>query len=87
MYKFINPYNWDEDEKDDFYFYLQVAVNTDKTITGDLNAKVGWERRGRRVIGSHRIVVMNDNGELFCDLCAMNGYWRKFTNLGSTNRR
>lgn len=66
MYKFINPYNWDEDEKDDFYFYLQVAVNTDKTITGDLNAKVGWERRGIHVIGSHRIVVMNDNGELFC---------------------
>lgn len=42
-------------------------------ITGDLNDKVGLERTGRESeIGPH-VGAMNENGELFADVCAVNG--------------
>jgi hypothetical protein len=51
-----------------FYFSLQTQSKRDiLLITGDFNAKVGYEN-----IGPHGIGVMNENGELFAHFSAVN---------------
>ena len=40
---------------------------------GDFNAKVGGDNTGREeVMGRHGEGIMNENGELFVDMCAFN---------------
>lgn len=74
----VKANNTDEDEKKYFYSSSQAVVNTVPKldillITGDLNDKVGLERTGRESeIGPH-VGAMNENGELFADVCAVNG--------------
>lgn len=74
----VKANNTDEDEKEYFYSSSQAVVNTVPKldillITGDLNDKVGLERTGRESeIGPH-VGAMNENGELFADVCAVNG--------------
>lgn len=74
----VEANNTDEDEKEYFYSSSQAVVNTVPKldillITGDLNDKVGLERTGRESeIGPH-VGAMNENGELFADVCAVNG--------------
>ena len=42
-------------------------------LMGDVNAKVGTDRKGReREMGPNGIGKMNENGELFADYCAVN---------------
>ena len=68
----------DEEIKERFYRELQATMDRTnrKDITilmGDLNAKVGAENMGyEEVMGKHGIGLMNDNGEMFADFCAMN---------------
>lgn len=73
------PTNDSEDEdKDQFYSRLQKILETypDKDITilmGDVNAKIGPDNTGYEpVMGTHALGEMNDNGERFADLCALN---------------
>ncbi|KAK7103731.1 hypothetical protein V1264_018575 [Littorina saxatilis] len=73
------PTNDNEDEeKDHFYSRLQRILETypDKDVTilmGDVNAKIGSDNTGyERVMGTHALGVMNENGERFVDLCALN---------------
>lgn len=64
------------EEKEAFYEQLAYTLNRINksdivVLMGDLNAKVGssnvnWES----VMGAHGLGVMNENGELFADLCA-----------------
>ncbi|XP_028649227.2 LOW QUALITY PROTEIN: uncharacterized protein LOC114645554 [Erpetoichthys calabaricus] len=67
----------DEKEKDQFYNRLQKIVETfrarDIVIMGDFNAKIGPDNTGyEQVMGIHGLGVMNDNGERFTELCALN---------------
>ena len=68
----------DEESKDQFYNRLQTVLDKlkDKDINilmGDLNAKVGLDNRGyEEVMGQHALGEMNENGEKFADLCALN---------------
>ncbi|CAG2198896.1 Craniofacial development protein 2 [Mytilus edulis] len=68
----------DDCEKEDFYHSLQTTIEKVPkrdllVLMGDLNAKVGSERKGwDREIGPHGIGKMNENGELFADFCATN---------------
>lgn len=68
----------EEEKKDDFYRQLQGVLSkqssTDFTILmGDFNAKVGADNTGyEEVMGKHGLGQMNENGELFADLCALN---------------
>ncbi|XP_071136997.1 uncharacterized protein [Mytilus edulis] len=70
--------NADGEEKDDFYNFLQTTVNSIPKqdilmIIGDLNVKVGKDRTGReREMGPNGIGEMNENGEIFADVCAVN---------------
>lgn len=42
-------------------------------VTGDMNAKVGYDREGyERVIGIHGMGQRNDNGGRLCEICDMN---------------
>ncbi|KAK7090431.1 hypothetical protein V1264_010229 [Littorina saxatilis] len=73
------PTNDSEDEeKDHFYSRLQRILETypDKDVTilmGDVNAKIGSDNTGyERVMGTHALGGMNENGERFADLCALN---------------
>ncbi|KAK7110325.1 hypothetical protein V1264_014219 [Littorina saxatilis] len=73
------PTNDSEDEeKDRLYSRLQRILETypDKDVTilmGDVNAKIGSDNTGyERVMGTHALGVMNENGERFADLCALN---------------
>uniref|UniRef100_A0A0L8GNS1 Endonuclease/exonuclease/phosphatase domain-containing protein n=1 Tax=Octopus bimaculoides TaxID=37653 RepID=A0A0L8GNS1_OCTBM len=70
--------NAEEDTKDVFYSQLQTVVDRiprrDMLILmGDMNAKVGSDNSGReRVMGRNGLGVMNENGELLDDFCAVN---------------
>ena len=73
------PTNDAEDEKkEDFYQQLQDVIdktgNRDMTILmGDFNAKIGGDNIGYEdVMGTHGLGTMNENGERFADLCALN---------------
>jgi hypothetical protein len=67
-----------EEEKDQFYSRLQKTLETypDRDVTvlmGDCNAKIGSDNTGyEQVMGIHGLGVMNENGERFADLCALN---------------
>ena len=68
----------DEGTKEDFYNKLQTVLDKmkEKDITilmGDFNAKIGSNNRGyEEVMGTHGIGEMNENGEMFADLCSFN---------------
>ena len=66
------------EEKDDFYQQVQAAIDKTpkrdmKILMGDLNAKVGADNTNSELImGRHGTGAMNENGELFIDLCTFN---------------
>ena len=68
----------EEEKKDDFYQQLQAVIDRrgamDKTILmGDFNTKIGMDNMGYEDIkGTHGLGQMNENGECFTDLCALN---------------
>ena len=68
----------EEKDKDQFYNRLQNIVENfpDKDINivmGDFNAKVGSDNTGyEQAMGIHGLGEMNENGERFSDLCALN---------------
>lgn len=72
------PNDHDDVSKDAFYAKLQDVLNTlkDKDICillGDMNAKVGSDNTGyEEIMGKHALGEMNDNGERFANLCALN---------------
>ena len=68
----------EEEKKDDFYQQLQAVLDRrgakDITILmGDFNAKIGMDNTGYEdIMGTHGLGQMNENGERFADLCALN---------------
>ena len=68
----------EEEKKDDFYQQLQAVLDRGggKDITilmGDFNAKIGMDKAGYEdIMGAHGLGQMNENGERFADLCALN---------------
>jgi len=73
------PTNDSKDEtKDQFYNQLQSIIaqypeNDVNILMGDLNAKIGSDNIGyEEIMGRHGLGEMNENGERFADLCAMN---------------
>ena len=73
------PTNDAEDEKkDDFYQQLQSVLDKSRAkdmtlMMGDFNAKTGADNTGYDdVMGTQGLGVMNENGEHFADLCALN---------------
>ena len=68
----------EEEKKDDFYQQLQAVLDRrgakDITILmGDFNAKIEKDNTGYwDIIGTHGLGQMNENGEHFADLCALN---------------
>ncbi|CAH2246331.1 Hypothetical predicted protein [Pelobates cultripes] len=70
--------DFDEEHKDEFYSRLQKIVETFQTrdiviLMGYFNAKIGPDNTGyKQVMGIHWLGVMNDNGEIFVELCALN---------------
>ena len=68
----------EEEDKDQFYSRLQeiLGIFPKKDITilmGDLNAKIGSDNTGyEHIMGIHAPGIMNENGERFADLCALN---------------
>ena len=68
----------DEDKKDTFYQQQQDVIdskgNKDITIVmGDFNAKIGADNTGYEDrMGTQGLGQMNENGELFADMCALN---------------
>ena len=67
-----------KNKKEDFYQQLQAVLDRrgEKDITilmGDFNAKIGMDKTGcEDMMGTHGLEQMNDNGERFADLCALN---------------
>ena len=67
----------EEEKKDDFYQQLQAVLDRRgaKDITifmGDFNAKIGINNTGYGdIMGTHGLGQMNENGERFADLCAL----------------
>ncbi|XP_073714068.1 uncharacterized protein [Misgurnus anguillicaudatus] len=68
----------EEGDKEQFYNRLQSILESysEKDVTilmGDFNAKVGKDNIGyEEVMGRHGLGNMNENGERFADLCALN---------------
>ena len=68
----------EEEKKDDFYQQLQAVLDRrgakDITILmGDFNAKIGVDNTGYEdIMRKHGLGQMNENGERFADLCALN---------------
>ena len=62
--------------KEKFYQQLHETITTVQKrdvilVMGDMNAKVGSNNEGlEHVMGRHGIGNMNENGELFSELCA-----------------
>ncbi|CAH2305101.1 Hypothetical predicted protein [Pelobates cultripes] len=67
-----------EEDKDEFYNRLQKIVETFRAkdiviLMGDFNAKIGPDNTGyEQDMRIHGLGVMNDNGERFAELCALN---------------
>ena len=75
------PTNEAEEEKkesDDFYQQLQAVLDRRGTkditiLMGDFNAKIGMDNTGYEgIMETHGLGQMNENGERFADLCALN---------------
>ena len=72
------PTNDAEEEKDDFYQQLPAMLDRRGTkditiLTGDFNAKIGMDNTGYEdIMGTHGLGQMNENGERFADLYALN---------------
>ena len=68
----------EEEKKDNFYQQLQAVLDRrgSKDITilmGDFSAKTGMDNTGYEdIMGTHGLGQMNENGERFADLCALN---------------
>lgn len=68
----------DVEKKDNYYRQLQAVLDgiKDRDITlvmGDFNAKVGGDNAGYEdIMGKHGLGQMNDNGERFAEMCALN---------------
>ena len=68
----------EEERKEEFYQQLQAVIDRggaeDMTIMmGDFNAKIGSDNTGYEdIMGSHGLGQMNENGEPFVNLCALN---------------
>lgn len=68
----------EEEDKDQFYSRLQKTIESypDKDFTilmGDFNAKVGQDNTWyEQVMGTHALGEVNENGERFANLCALN---------------
>lgn len=71
----------EEERKEEFYLQLQVMQVVidgrgakDMNIPmGDFNAKIGSDNAGYEdIMGTHGLGQMNENGERFADLCALN---------------
>ena len=66
----------EKDKKEEFYQQLSEAITTVKKrnviiVMGDMNDKIGPNDEGlQHVMGRHGIGNMNENGELFSELCA-----------------
>ena len=66
----------EETAKDEFYDRLGAVIRTAKErdvtiLMGDLNAKVGTSNIGyEQIMGKHGLGTMNENGEMFANLCA-----------------
>jgi len=67
----------EKDKKEEFYQQLSEAITTVKKrnviiVMGDMNDKIGPNDEGlQHVMGRHGIGNMNENGELFSELCAV----------------
>ena len=68
----------EEEKKDDFYQQLQAVLDRRGTkditiLMGDFNAKTGMDNTDYEdIMGTHGLGQMNENGERFADLCALN---------------
>ena len=68
----------DEGTKEGVYNKLQTVLGKMKEkyftiLMGDFNANIGSNNRGyEEVLGRHGIGEMNENGEMFADICAFN---------------
>jgi len=66
----------DKDMKEKFYKQLHETITAVRKrdviiVTGDMNAEIGSNSEGlEHVMGRHGIGNMNENGELFSELCA-----------------
>jgi exonuclease III len=66
----------EKEKKEEFYKQLNetIATSTKRDVIivmGDMNAKVESNNEGlEHVMGRHGIGNMNENGELFSELCA-----------------
>ena len=67
-----------EEKKDGFYQQLQAVLDRRGTkdiaiLMGDFSAKYGMDNTGYEdIMGTHGLGQMNENGERFVDLCALN---------------
>ena len=70
--------NAEEEKKGDFYQQLQAVLDkrgaTDiTTLMGDFNAEIRMDNTGyMNIMGTHGLGQMNENGESFADMCALN---------------
>lgn len=70
--------NAEEESKDKFYNQLQQILQTRPArativLMGNMNAKVGMDNSGYHLVkGKQGIGNMNENGEIFADVCADN---------------
>lgn len=73
----------EQEQKEDFYEQLQTTyekIQTDNPrdiviLMGDINAKIGKENKGiESVMGKEASGEMNENGKLFTNFCAFNGF-------------
>ena len=68
----------EEEKKDDFYQQLQAILDRGGTkdltiLMGDFNTKIGLDNTGYEdIMGTRGLRQMNENGERFADLCALN---------------
>ena len=68
----------DEGTKEDFYNKRQTVLENKKEkdvtiLMRDFNAKIGSNNRGyEEIMGTHGIGELNENGEMFADLCSFN---------------
>ena len=68
----------EEEKKDDFYQQLQAVLDRRGAkdiiiLMGDFNAKIEMDNTGYKdIMGTHGLGQMNEKGERFADLCALN---------------